>query len=433
MKDAELDLVGVATSIGRALCTAAYWHEGRCNWVGRNPGEATEPGMPITPTVTALGPDLYAGTAGIAVFLAQLFARTQLEEARVTARGATLQALSKGNDSQGELPHGFYSGLVGIAYAAARVGILTDDPQLVEDGLQLACRTATGRDESNLLDVMAGHAGVIAPLLWLARLPGAEQLHEAALAGAEELANAATRNRGAWCWENDRASGPGIGPTPLCGLAHGASGMGLALIEIGVHSDRDDLIEGGLGAFVYEDRLYDDDHENWPDLRDLGSRSADPRAAKRPSFMIAWCHGAAGIGLARLRAARLLPHRRAELELGMERAIHATAQHLRGLPSEVDMTPCHGRAGIAETLLYATQVLGDRKYAEQVKRQWRPLLHAHEADMSWPCGVASGRNNPSLMLGYAGIGYGLLRADDPRSTPSLLVVEGCDRRPSRRN
>jgi hypothetical protein len=45
-------------------------------------------------------------------------------------------------------------------------------------------------------------------------------------------------------------------------------------------------------------------------------------------------------------------------------------------------------------------------------------------------GFIAGRNSPSLMLGYAGIGYGLLRAADLFSISSVLVIEGCDRRRS---
>ena len=209
-------------------------------------------------------------------------------------------------------------------------------------------------------------------------------------------------------------------------MAHGASGMGLALIEIGVGCGRDDWIEGGLAAFRYEDGVYDTDHENWPDLRDLGSPKEDPRAPKLPSFMVAWCHGAAGIGLARLRATQLLPERRAELLKGVERAVRTTARHLDALPAEVDASPCHGRTGLAETLLLATDVLGDPKHADQVVRMWRALVRARAPEEPWPSGVPSGRNNPSLMLGQAGVGYGLLRADDPRSTPSILVIEGRD-------
>ena len=381
--------------------------------------------MPITPTVAALGPELYGGTAGIAVFLAQLFAQTHLEAARATAQGAMRQALWRSDDVAGGVRAGLYSGLVGIAYAAARVGMHTNDDHLVEDGLRLANRAAAPRDD-NLLDVIGGNAGVIAPFLWLSRLPGGDGLRESAIALVEELAAAATKVDGTWCWDNDRAVGPGIGPTPLCGMAHGASGMGLALIEIGALCRRDDLIEGGLAAFRYEDGLYDTNHENWPDLRELGAGNEDPGAQKRPSFMVAWCHGAAGIGLARLRASRLVPERRAELLVGVERAVRTTARHLDALPADLDASPCHGRTGLAETLLYATEVLQDPKHADQVARMWTALVRARAPDMPWPCGVPSGTNNPSLMLGYAGIGYGLLRAEDAQSTPSILVIEGSD-------
>jgi lantibiotic modifying enzyme len=380
--------------------------------------------MPITPTVSALGPGLYAGTAGTALFLAQLSARIDLEDTRATAQGAIQQALWRSDDVAAGGRRGFYGGLIGIAYAAARVGILTDDPHLSEDAVRLACRTLATRDDNSLLDVIGGNAGTIAPLLWLARLPGGERLRDAAVALAEELAGAATQHDGTWCWDNDRACGAGIGPTPLCGLAHGASGMGLALIEIGVHCQRHEWIEGGLAAFLYEDRLYDTDSENWPDLRELGSHNDHPRAPTRSSFMLAWCHGAAGIGLARLRASYLLPARRAELLVGIERAVRATEHRLETLPPDIDASPCHGRAGLAETLLYAAKVLNDRRYTEQVAEMWRLLVRAREPEVPWPCGVASGRNNPSLMLGQAGIGYALLRADDPASIPSILIVEG---------
>lgn len=422
MKHAPVALLNAATSIGRDLCSEAYWYRGRCNWVGRSPREAAEPGMPLTPTVMALGPDLYAGTAGIGLFLAELFAKTRLEEVGKTARGAIQHALWKANVPHGDLREGFYNGSVGIAYAATRVGTLTDDERLVKAGLRLASRVASSRGNSNLLDVMSGNAGVIAPLLRLASLAGDERLQEPTIALAEEMAMTANKTDGAWSWENDRACGPGAGPAPLCGMAHGASGIGLALIETGAQNSRHDLIQGGLAAFAYEDRLYDLKHENWPDLRELRAPD-DPRAPVQTRFMTAWCHGAAGIGLARLRASRLLPEHGANLQLGTERAINATLKYLQALPEDVDASPCHGRAGVAETLLYATDVLGNPSYAKQVVQMWNRLVRARERDAPWPCGVASGQNNPSLMLGHAGVGYGLLRAADPYSIPSVLVVE----------
>jgi lantibiotic modifying enzyme len=425
MKSPRTSLLDAAARIGAALCAEAYWHEGRCNWVGRSPRDVTDPGKPRTATVAALGPELYSGTAGIALFLAQLHKRTAAKDAHDTALGAIGHALWKSDDLPSPIRRSFYSGAVGIAYAAAKVGLLFADSDLVRMGVDLATRSMAYEGE-HVLDLISGNAGAVAPLCWMSELPHGGQLRDRAIDLVEELAGAAVKDGGVWCWENEQACGRGMGPTPLCGLAHGASGMGLALIEMGVSCRRTEWIEGGLAGFAYEDQRYDAKRKNWPDLRELPSRPEGhvSQPAKRgPSFMTAWCHGAPGIGLARLRAVELLPERRDALMAGVTRAIRATTAQLEALPAEADASPCHGRAGLAETLLYATHVLGDPQHAAGAARAWRAPVRRFTDLTRWPCGVASGWNNPSLMLGHAGIGYGLLRADDPVASPSLLLVE----------
>jgi len=416
-------LVTAAATLGRSLCASAYWDDGRCNWVGRSSREAPDPSLPLTPTLTALGPELYGGTAGIALFLAQLHARVDGDDLLETSVGGIRRALWKSADVLDAASYSFYGGAIGIAYAAARIGLLVHRQDLIDEGLTLARRAVESDSRHQLLDVVGGRAGAIAPLLWLAKLPGGNALETSAIQFAEELAAAAITDDNVWRWDNERAAGVKVGGVPLCGFAHGSSGMGLALIECGVHCRRRDWIEGGLAAFRYEDRLFDADHHNWPDLREYGQRAADRSTGPRRSFMVAWCHGAAGIGLARLRALRLLPRRKKELAVGVRRAVNSTAATLKATPEYADASPCHGRAGLSETLLYASEILGDRRYAAQASTRWRASVLARPADASWPCGVASGRNNPSLMLGYAGIGYALLRADRPRQTPSLLVID----------
>jgi lantibiotic modifying enzyme len=198
--------------------------------------------------------------------------------------------------------------------------------------------------------------------------------------------------------------------------------MGLALIEMGAHDGEPAWIEGGLAAFAYEDALFDAQAGNWPDLRELQPNTrVGPR--ERPSFMTAWCHGAPGIGLARLRAHVLLPEHRATLRAGIERALGATRAYLGALPSDVDASPCHGRAGLIELLLVAGDVLAETRLLDEAAAAWRPALRQRRRSLDWPCGVASGRNNPSLMLGYAGIGHALLRAGMAASVPSVLVID----------
>ena len=256
-----------------------------------------EPGLPIIPTVTALGPELYGGTAGIALFLAQLHARTNDDRVSRTALGAMRHAMWQSEKAPSAVAGSFYSGLVGIAYAAVRVGILLNEAELVDAGFRLAARGVPASDGSGPLDVIGGNAGAIAPLLWLAELRADNSLHDRRSSWRPSWQGRRPERDGTWCWDPGRASGKGLGPRPLCGFAHGASGMGLALLEMGVRHRQQEWIEGGLAAFAYEDRLYDDDRQNWPDLREFGSRPAGADAPKS-SFMVAWCHGAPGIGLA---------------------------------------------------------------------------------------------------------------------------------------
>ena len=70
-----LSNVDAAMRIGEALCRSAYWDRQAsiCNWMGRSIAEITEYGGPITPTSAACGPDLYAGSAGIGLYLAELY------------------------------------------------------------------------------------------------------------------------------------------------------------------------------------------------------------------------------------------------------------------------------------------------------------------------------------------------------------------------
>ena len=61
-----------ATLIAQQLCREAHWDQnGRfCNWMGRSPLEMTVAGT-IVPAAAAPGPELYSGSAGIGLFLAQ--------------------------------------------------------------------------------------------------------------------------------------------------------------------------------------------------------------------------------------------------------------------------------------------------------------------------------------------------------------------------
>jgi hypothetical protein len=66
-------LLHAAAGIGARLCRDAFWAGGRCTWLGPSM-EHVDGSWQVAER--AFGPDLYAGTSGIALFLAHLHART---------------------------------------------------------------------------------------------------------------------------------------------------------------------------------------------------------------------------------------------------------------------------------------------------------------------------------------------------------------------
>src|SRR5437870_1901166 len=97
-----------AEQIGQRLSREAIWHEGRCNWVGAMPEEGAA--GKVVMSHAALGSDLYGGTSGVALFLAQLHVATGDTAARRTALGAIRHALSRVDDLPPENSLGLYGG-----------------------------------------------------------------------------------------------------------------------------------------------------------------------------------------------------------------------------------------------------------------------------------------------------------------------------------
>ena len=142
-----------------------------------------------------------------------------------------------------------------------------------------------------------------------------------------------------------------------------------------------------------------------------------------PSYGIAWCHGAAGAGLARLRAYELTgdPVLREEAMI----AVRTTASALQAqMPGQfVNYSLCHGQFGNAELLLEAAESLGEQQMLDFTKALATQAADVHERHhQPWPCGVMGAGETPGLMLGLAGIGHFYLRLDDPKAASSLLRI-----------
>lgn len=409
----------VADAVGVRLCREAVWSGSRCNWLGASMEVIGSQWKVVQRT---FGPDPYGGTSGIALFLGQLYGFVDERIFRMTALAAMQHALSRLEDISPIARVSFYSGVSGVAYICNRLARLLDEPQLAQQALNLLSALIDTVLDAQGVDLLNGSAGAIPTLLYLGQEHRRQDLLDRAVRYGERLLTAAHRSSYGWSWHT--MSTPNESQQPevpdLLGFSHGASGIAWSLLELYQETKDERFREGTEQAFLYERHWFDSQHQNWPDFRSL--HEGNGASEREPGFMIAWCHGAPGIGLARLRAYQALGDLlyRQEAETALQTTAQALEQSLAS--SRASFCLCHGLAGNADVLLYANQVFHDliyRDLAERVGRYGADLYHAARAP--WPCGVMGGGETPGLFLGLAGIGYFYLRLHQPDSVPPITI------------
>lgn len=409
-------LRGAAVRIGEHLCESAHWdsdHE-RCNWTGRHDDVSNEP--EIKACVGALGPDLYSGSTGVALFLGHLYSSTGQAEFAEAAHGALRRSIDYlAHHRSAASPFSFYAGWLGVAYVAAR--LVDAGVKDIEPGLHEAMAWVGDAEIPATFDVIAGLGGAIPALLWLSDRPRLERCVEMATRCGEALVAAALWEGAACSWPPATEAG---GPPPLGGLSHGVSGIGIALLELYARTGVIDYLHTARGAFRFEDRLFSPSAGNWVDTR---FEHVVTDAGAQGTCRAAWCHGAPGIGLARARAAELDKdesdvHRRMA---GI--ALSTTLQTMRDLlpKDNHDASLCHGIGGLGEIALTLGDMLGKSCRGEVVATA-AELVGRYGSGDAWPSGLHVEGSPPALMIGTSGIGYHLLRASSPDAFPPALAV-----------
>ncbi|HVH13241.1 MAG TPA: lanthionine synthetase LanC family protein, partial [Longimicrobium sp.] len=426
-----------AARMGRELCRTAVWDAERrmCNWVGRSDVEDPAGGL-ATATIALYAP-LAGGSAGVALFLGELAARTGDAAAGATAAGALRRSVHhlrvRENPSQAL---SFFTGTLGVAFAGRRLaelGILEEDEV---DVPWLLGRAEDALVAEHPLDWMGGDAGAIPALLWLAGRTGMEtRCLTLARSCGDRLRREATWEDDRCGWDAARATGHSMQCPPLTGFSHGASGMALALLELHARTGDPELLRTARGALAYEDAWFSARGGNWADLRFPHSRDGDEVTG---TLQGAWCHGAPGIGLARARAALLDPEQ-GNAHARMARiALDTTVELVRARRAtpRADATLCHGMGGLSEILLIAAGLLDEPRYADEARATALALAERHGPAGDWPCGTTTGEPNPAFLIGVPGIGHHFLRVASPGTVEPVLLVRAGDgpaaRKPGRR-
>jgi type 2 lantibiotic biosynthesis protein LanM len=400
------EFLAAARAVGDRLEATAFRHDKEIAWIGLRP--MREKQWLLVP----LGLDFYDGIPGIGLFLAYLGAVSGEERYTSLAR-ATLSVirhrLRPDRRQKGLSELGGFTGWGGVLYTLAHLAEIWNEPEILAEARAMAEVLPRRFAKDQDLDIIGGAAGCIAGLLCLHACSPSGFLLEAAHQCGEHLL-AHTRQMPTGLGWTPRADTN----TPLAGFSHGAAGISWALLELAARTGEDRFRTAAQGGIAYERSLFSPQAGNWLDLRipgtDLGQSARDSHR-----FTVAWCHGAPGIGLARLRCRPFLddPLVDSEIETALRTTVASGFGHNHSL--------CHGDLGNLELLLEAGTTWPRSAWTADANRFGADILRSIRTG-GWVCGNPLAVESPGLMTGIAGIGYGMLRCAEPSRVPSVLSL-----------
>jgi lantibiotic modifying enzyme len=368
-------------------------------------------------SVQPLQPDLYNGISGIALLAGAYLRETSagradavegLEDlfARLLHTLHLFEAKDKklrtGRFKIRPLPPGGY---VGVASQIWTYLVLAHWGLDGGDGLERACALAENIPEAVALDeacdLFAGTAGAIVPLLALARRTGEDRYLRMASQLGDRLCERAQRKNDGAFWTHPQW------PEGMGGFVHGVTGIGWALAKLAGETGAGQHYETARAAFAFEDALFDEEEQNWVDLRLLpGAKTA-----------AAWCHGSVGIGLAHLDLDPSLA------KTSTRQILHRAAAATWRLGLGWNHCACHGDLGAWELLERAIAMGEGPK--NLTLGHLRELLLTSLEDHGPCCGLTRDAFAPGLLPGLGGIAYQLLRMHH-NGLPSILTLGGSD-------
>lgn len=399
-----------ALDAGLKLCRDAIWDGDRCNWVGANVAPV---GGRYSVVRNACGPEVYGGLSGIAIFLGYLSNYVKEPLLDITLEGCMKNVLDT------EWPAGashfaYFGGKLGVADALITLGKLKSRADWTQAGEEMLAEVTQAEFQDTEIDIIGGAAGSIPVLLKHYRRSGDQACLDAAIRGAEFLLAKTIKSDQYWTWETMPGS-PG-----LTGYSHGNAGIALAFLELWQVTKEAKYQQAGMMGMQYERIHFSPKDQNWPDMRSMPGQPNRGHVCAT-----AWCHGAPGIALSRLRAWKLTGDQSYLSEA--QTALRTTQKN--NMTANTNYSLCHGIAGNADVLLYAGTLLKEPHWVQAAQAAGNQGIESILKNrFDWPAGVSdpAGGNqvfkNPSLMLGLAGTGYFYLRLAHPEEVPSVLLL-----------
>ena len=352
---------------------------------------------------------LYGGVTGVGLFfaaLASLTGRADFENHALAVLRpiAALGELSAPESEElfGTLGIGAGMGLGSLLYALTIAHRFLPTHALLSKAERLADSLSPALVEMDeKLDVVGGAAGAILGLLALYdQTKQSKRLEQASTCAAHLLGRRVRAGGGGpRAWRT-------IARAPLAGFSHGAAGIAYSLLRLYVHTNDTALREAALEGMAYERTLFSHEQQNWRDLRQQAE-----------TFPVQWCHGAAGITLARIGCNAAVKD--SAIEGDIAAGLATTAAH----PLQNIDQLCCGNFGRIEVLLTAGRGLKDPRLVTMAQECAGGVVDRRERTGDY-C-LFSNLRGTHLGIGFfqglAGVGYELLRLASPAIVPSVLL------------
>lgn len=382
---------------------AIYTNEGSATWISL---------VYITDAhqyeMLPMGLRLFDGCCGVAIFLAGLTKITKSQSHKDLALATLAPLLRKINDYCDRLTQELGIG-GGMGAGALIYSLIRSGQMLGEDFLkpvkQVAATITPERIASDrTYDILGGSAGAILGLLALYQVQPTEAILQQAIAcGRHLLEHRVKSESGHLAWITGKQ-------TMLTGFSHGVAGIAYALARLFEVTQKEEFLIAALESNAYEASVFIPEQNNWPDFR-------YPRTKKGYFCCNSWCHGAAGIGMARVAELNILPTN--TIQSDIDAAIETNKKY----PLERLDQLCCGNLGRVEFLINAARKL-DRPDLEEIARERTSQVVARaSAKGKFGLNWETGPYDPSFFQGSSGIGYQLLRMAYPDLLPSILVWE----------
>ncbi len=401
-------LIDQAILLGEELKRAAIdGADGSISWIsGENRPDVNQ--FQLGPT----GLNLYSGICGVSFFLSALHTmapdRGYREMALSCLKPLRSSLKKKKIETFRSIGIGGFNGIGSLCYTLFHCARLLDEPSLVEDALRIVSLITDDdilKDQAR--DVTGGSAGLLLSLLAVYKgFPCDDLLERALLCGESLLQRRIETAAGHRVWKT-------FSDQPLTGFSHGVAGIAYALASLYRISGQSKYLEAAREGFAYERKFYLPEFRNWKDLRNDETNSGNAVC------LMAWCHGAAGIGLARLGSYAVMKDHQINEE--MEIAFETTRAYRE---ARIDSLCC-GDSGRTAILASAGRKLDRSEWMSEANRTASAMIHrAAKNGFRLLHNPSHGLFNPGLFKGLSGVGYSLLSlADDQGRIPCLLLLE----------